>query len=350
MLGLLLVPQISRAQAGSSPAAGSTVGKISAYIVSGDVELTRKGESASHKLVRGEQFEEGSFIRAMPGGNALLVFSNGATMKILENAQMAVTSYKQDSYNEAAEGTFLRLSKDPSKSTTQLDLRNGTLQGEVKQLNTTKGSKFTVDTPAGSAGIRGTVLSITVVRNAAGQVTGIIANCMVGSVAFTPVGNVVVANGAGSVISSGNANVGPEVNVNQGGQMQVNLMVDPATGRVVGGGVTGSNMGANANNDLIQAFNDAVNAAKVVAGVPITPPATVVPSTQTVTVTDSSGNTQSTSTTNAITVIPPAAPLPPIATPGVTTTPNAGGGTTTTTTTTAAPVNTNPANASADGT
>ena len=284
----------------------------------------------------------------MPGGNALLVFSNGTTMKITENTQMAVTQYKQNSYDEKTEGTFLRLNKDPSKSTTQLDLRNGTLQGEVKQINTTAGSKFVVDTPAGSAGIRGTILSITVIRDPQGHVTGIIANCMVGNVSFTPSAVVTVTNTNGQVIKGANGN--PDVGITTGGQMQVTLTVDPVTGQVNGGGVTGGNLGANATNDLIAALNDTVNAAKTLTGQDIAPPQTVVPGSVTTTIDLGGGNTQTiTTSTNTITVLPPTANVPTISTSN-TSTIVAGTISITTTSTTGTPVNTNPSNVTADGT
>jgi hypothetical protein len=350
LLGLLLVPQISRAQAAAAsttPAAATTLGKVSAYIVTGDVELINSADKTSRPLKRGDQFTEGNLVKAMPGGGALLVFSNGSTMKITENTQVEVTSYKQEAFDEKTQGTFLRLDKDPSKSTTELDLRNGTLQGEVKQINTNAGSKFTVNTPGGSAGIRGTILSITVIRNAAGQVTGIIATCMVGNVTFTPSPAVTVtgANGA-KVTTVGNVN--PDLNVGTGNQIQMALTVDPTTGKVTGGGVVGANLGANATNDLIAALNETVNTAKTLTGQNITPPQTVQPSQlqATVTVNTGNGNTVSASSTvNAITVVTPTTAQPTIT---QTDSATSGGVTVTVTGTVSAPVNTNPSNVSAD--
>ncbi len=127
-----------------------TAGKITAYIVAGDVQITPKGGAQPHTLIRGEVFTEGTFIRTGPSANALLVFSNGATLKLLENTQVVITAYRQEPFDEQRLGTYLRLSQDPSKSTLQLDLRAGIIQGEAKQLNTAAGSMVSIDTPNGS--------------------------------------------------------------------------------------------------------------------------------------------------------------------------------------------------------
>jgi hypothetical protein len=169
------------------------------------------------------------------------------------------------------------------------------LQGEVKKLNTGAGSKFTVDTPAGSAGIRGTIIDITIVRNAAGQVTGIIANCVVGNVQFSPAANVAIVsdvNGTSTTVTN--------ANISGGGSMTVNLTVDPTTGIISGGSLTGVNLGANATQALANALNDTVNQALVIAGLPTQPPPSIGTTTNTVTVTGANGQT-STVSTNTVT-------------------------------------------------
>jgi hypothetical protein len=238
--------------------AAMSPGKVQAFIVQGDVQLIAKDGTAA-PLKRGQTFEEGNIVKAGPGSQALLVFSNGATMKVLENCQLSVDEFKQAKFDETAEGTFLRLSKDPSKSTTTLDLRNGTLQGEVKQLNQAAGSKFTVNTPAGSAGIRGTIVSMSVVRNAQGQVVGITCNCIIGNVAFTPSAAVAsgTTGGAGTqTVTNTNVDVG------SGATMAVTLTVDPATGIITGGAITGAGLPTATAQVLANALTETVNQAK----------------------------------------------------------------------------------------
>jgi len=271
-----------------------TNGKVQALIVVGDVQLITKDGTAS-ALKRGQTFEEGASVHANKGGNALLVMSNGATLKVKEDSTLAVTKFQQAKFDEATEGTFLRLNKDPSKSDTDLKLSTGSLQGEVKKLNTDSGSKFTVDTPAGSAGIRGTIIDITIVRDAQGHVTGIVANCIVGNVQFSPAANVAIVsdvNGSSTTVTN--------ANISGGGSMTVNLTVDPVTGVISGGSLSGTNLGANATQALANALNETVNQALVTAGLPTQPPPSIGATTNTVTVTGANGQT-STVSTNTVT-------------------------------------------------
>jgi hypothetical protein len=296
LLSLIATPGLLQAQA-MSP------GKVQAFIVQGDVQLVAKDGTAS-PLARGQQFEEGSVVKAGPNGMALLVFSNGATMKVLQSCQLSIDKFQQASFDEGAEGTFLRLSKDPSKSTTTLDLRNGTLQGEVKQLNQAAGSTFTVNTPAGSAGIRGTIVSISVVRNAAGQIVGITCNCVTGAVAFTPSTSVGAGTGAGTTTTANNTNVS-NVSVGTGASLVVQLTVDPTTGQITGGAISGSAMATATNQALADALVETINTAKTQAGLAAQPPP-VINVTQAPVATDSNGTSAPVTQNTAVTLSPTA--------------------------------------------
>src|SRR5690606_6455820 len=52
------------------------------------------------------------------------------------------------------------MTEEPSVSRTKLNLTRGELVGNVKTLRKEQGSSFTVQTPAGAAGIRGTTFRI----------------------------------------------------------------------------------------------------------------------------------------------------------------------------------------------
>jgi len=120
-----------------------TLGKVQAMIVVGNVTIVSP-DGAVSQLKRGQIFQEGTKIVAAKGGNALLVLSNGATMKVKEGTVMNLIKYRQAPFNEQSEGTFLRLSKDPSRSNVLIELENGSFQGEVKRLNKDAGSTFVV--------------------------------------------------------------------------------------------------------------------------------------------------------------------------------------------------------------
>jgi len=140
------------------------LGLVQAFIVQGNVTMIDENGNAS-PLVRGAPAAtaEGKMFEAGPNSQALLVFSNGATVKLLNNSTVKVTLFRQAPFDEQAEGTFLRLSHDPSRSNTVLDVSSrfrdissaahdfssDIFQGEVKQLNTAAGSTFIVNGPHG---------------------------------------------------------------------------------------------------------------------------------------------------------------------------------------------------------
>ncbi|HTB64087.1 MAG TPA: FecR domain-containing protein [Opitutales bacterium] len=315
LLGLFALPQVSHAQ-------DMTNGKVQAMIVVGNVNLIAK-DGTTTALKRGQSFEEGASVHADKGANALLVLSNGATLKVKENTTLEVTKFQQAKFDEAAEGTYLRLTKDPSKSETTLKLSDGSLQGEVKKLDTADGSKFTVNTPAGSAGIRGTIVDITIVRNAAGQITSIVANCVVGSVNFTPSVSSTISTQGGTTTTVNNQNA---LGIGTNGQIAINLTVDPLTGQITGGAITGASVNVATSQGMANDLAAIVNEANTLQGNAQQPPVSVPATTAPVTLMDSGGNVITTATLGTAT----------------NTTPTPNGGTTTTTN----PTITNPQNAS----
>jgi formylglycine-generating enzyme required for sulfatase activity len=140
------------APAAPAPVSGNrplSPGHVQAFIVQGDVQLIDEAGQAT-PLERGHVFEEGSTIKVGADGQTLVVFSNGVTLKILENSTLKVTLFRQAPFNQEAEGTFLRLSRDPSRSNTILELKAGHIQGEVKRLNQVMDSTFIINTPKGT--------------------------------------------------------------------------------------------------------------------------------------------------------------------------------------------------------
>jgi hypothetical protein len=123
-------------------------GKVQAVIVVGDVQLIG-ADGHANALSHGDTFEEGNTVLANKGGNAILVFSNGATLKVKEDTLMTVAKFRQAPYDQAAEGTFLQLNRDPSRSNVEIKT-NQEVQGEVKKLDVEAGSTFDITTPKGT--------------------------------------------------------------------------------------------------------------------------------------------------------------------------------------------------------
>ncbi len=250
--------------AGDREIAAMPLGQIQVGLIQGDVELVDAKGATSHALKQGEAFTEGNIVKAMPGASALLVFSNGAVVKIFENSQLAVLCFRQDAFDGKREGSFLGLNKEPSKSITELDVREGTILGQVNRLDFANMSRFSVNTPAGSARADGTVFSATIFRNHAGQVTAVIFNSLYGNAIFHPVDAVTAI----LETLADRAWVALDVNISTGWQMQVNLTVDPVAGTVVGGGASCANIGRNAAIAIISSLYESINAARQLNDLP----------------------------------------------------------------------------------
>jgi len=268
----------------------STVGQIKAFIVQGDVQ-SRVGRLGTLTPVsRGDLIPVGTTIETGADGSALIVFSNGSAMQIKPNSRVQVEAYSQTAFDEkGGDNTFLRLQGDPSKSTTQLKINKGTLVGQVKKLDLDADSSFTVDTPAGSAGIRGTIPSFTVTTDAAGNPTGVVMSCSEGSITFKPT----PLAGVPAALQQG------PVQIDAGGQAEITITntVNAQTGAVMISSITiaGTTYTGAEAQAVIDSLYAAINAVIVAQGgtpvaVPVAAPASP-PNTTNTTTTTKNNNT-----------------------------------------------------------
>lgn len=152
-LALLAFGSISAqaAQLASAKALG-VVGTVTKYTLDG----------GSSPLVAGEILKEGDSISVTALSEAEIVFSNGSTLTVKENTSISFAKMSQDAFGGGQ--TYEQLEADPSKSQVLLELNYGELDGHVKKLQV--GSKFDVQTPIGTAAIRGTTFTIKLTYNA----------------------------------------------------------------------------------------------------------------------------------------------------------------------------------------
>ncbi len=249
----------------ASPSELETKGQVEAVIVVGDVQLIAT-DGTARALNRRDTFEEGNKIVANKDSNALLVFSNGATLHITADTEVELVKYRQAPFDEQANGTFLRLTKDPSRSNIELKLTKGRLQVEVKKLNTAEGSTFDLTTLMGPIHLReGGVFSVTATDQSLNM------ERVVRSMQFTPTVTTTTTNANGTSTTVTNANI------NTAATITVNLSVDPTTGQITGGSMEGTNLRTTASRDLANALNDTVNTALAEAGLPAPPPPSIPP-------------------------------------------------------------------------
>jgi hypothetical protein len=113
-------------------------------------------------LVTGDILKAGDSISVTALSNATFVFSNGSTINVKENTSFLIKEFEQDSFSGSQ--SYEQLEADPSKSQVLLELNYGELDGHVKKLR--NGSKFDIETPIGTAAIRGTKFTVRIVYNA----------------------------------------------------------------------------------------------------------------------------------------------------------------------------------------
>lgn len=142
----------------STWAQGSTAGTIVLSRVQGVVEVTDRATGTRTAAVNGQRISQGYLVTTGREGRVILVFSNGSTVNLGAESILDVETFLQDPFED--ELRVADLTDEPSTSTTTLNLTRGELVGSVKKLNTAGGSSFTVQTPAGAAGIRGTTFRI----------------------------------------------------------------------------------------------------------------------------------------------------------------------------------------------
>ena len=81
------------------------------------------------------------------------LLSNGTLLTLTENTRMKVATFEQEPFEDDGR-KLAELPGEPSQSKVDLELEYGSLVVKTKKLS--KGSNFTINSPLGVAGIRGT--------------------------------------------------------------------------------------------------------------------------------------------------------------------------------------------------
>lgn len=191
--------------------AGRPAGVIKVAKVTGQVTATKEGDTIT--LQAGTEIAQGYVVNTGNESSVVLAFSNGATINLAQDSSLSIDEFLQDPF--ADEVSLSNLTAEPSVSTTKLNLSRGELVGNVKKLNADAGSTFTVQTPVGAAGIRGTTFRIVFRPDGTGRAFFSLT---------TVEGNV--------VLFSGTVNMPSEVSVpdNREVEVLIDVTTDPDTG------------------------------------------------------------------------------------------------------------------------
>lgn len=176
-------------------------------------EVTRISADGKTTLLKaGDRVGETDAIATGRDSLVVLVFMNGSSVKIGADSRLSIDEFKMDPLAEDIRVADLQ--NEPSVSQTSLSLAYGEMIGEVKKLNTS--SNYTIKTPVGAAGIRGTTYRIVFRPTGDGR-------------AFT----FQLSTGEGLVVFEGTTQAGSgRVDVAQDQEVVVTATVNPTTGEV----------------------------------------------------------------------------------------------------------------------
>jgi hypothetical protein len=146
----LIVSGVARA---ADDATAMSVGQIKAESVIGDVNAINHDDKSVTPLHNDDVLAQGFTVKTGEDASIVLVFSNGATVRLAANTELSIDEFVQQPFPDD-ELVLDKLEKEPTKSSTKLRLDHGELVGHVLALRTD--STHIINTPAGAAGIRGT--------------------------------------------------------------------------------------------------------------------------------------------------------------------------------------------------
>ncbi|MDB6169117.1 MAG: hypothetical protein JWM88_1981 [Verrucomicrobia bacterium] len=146
---------------------GQVAGRIVAAKVRGTVTAVNTADNSRRDLKDNDAISEKYVVTTAQNSSVILVFSNGSTINLAQDSTLSIEQFLQDPF--ATSYSMATATSEPSTSTTKLTLSRGELVGNVKHLNAVGGSSFSVNTPVGAAGIRGTTFRIVFRPDSSGK-------------------------------------------------------------------------------------------------------------------------------------------------------------------------------------
>ncbi|MEC8013917.1 MAG: FecR domain-containing protein [Verrucomicrobiota bacterium] len=156
-------------------------------------------EGLTSRVIPGSVLSEGDSLEVMTGGQVTLLLSNGTLLTVEQETKMIIGRFDQVPF-ELGEGEVEDLKEEPSVSNVEIDLEIGSLIVKTKKLS--RNSSFDINSPVGTAGIRGTEFQLGVDPSKGMQL-----DVTESTVAFTPPGGspVPISQGQGLDVSRAGA-------------------------------------------------------------------------------------------------------------------------------------------------
>ena len=154
-------------------------GAVIVVAVEGEVK-SFEPDSSEVKVQLGDVLAEGDRLEVTESSQATLLLSNGTLLTVVEKTKLTIGLFNQEPF-DAASKEVADLENEPSSSQVEIDLDLGSLIVKTKKLS--KSSSFDINSPIGTAGIRGTEFQLGVSPG-----KGIKLDVTESTVAFTPPG------------------------------------------------------------------------------------------------------------------------------------------------------------------
>jgi hypothetical protein len=135
--------------------AQTQLGRIRAARVENEVYKVA-ADGSRLRIKDGAELKQSDTVVTGSGASVVLVFENGASVRVGADSSLAIEEFAIDPLEQEVKVSELKA--EPTKSRTTLNLSYGEMVGDVKKLNTS--SSYSIKTPVGAAGIRGTTFRI----------------------------------------------------------------------------------------------------------------------------------------------------------------------------------------------
>jgi hypothetical protein len=174
----------------------SNQGALILISTEGKVRYLDEKETQQEDIKIGSIIPSSYLVETGGDGKLTGLLSNGTLLTLTENTRMKVATFEQEPFED--DGRKLAdLPGEPSRSKVDIELQYGSLVVKTKKLS--KGSNFTINSPLGAAGIRGTEFQM-----ASNPGQGVQLDVTESTVAYTPPGGgqpIPVSQGGGLSVS-----------------------------------------------------------------------------------------------------------------------------------------------------
>lgn len=219
-LGLALLSFTSIGNAQELNPADMKRGAIIITDVQGKAMITKPGATEGKSASKGQALQQGEKVTTEKNSAVSLAFENGSVIQVESDSSFVVEEFLQAPW-EVSEQALKEMKTEPSNSKLSTYLEYGDVTSGVKKLK--PGSSLTVNTPLGTAGIRGTEFKVGLQRDAKGGSKGLSVAVASGEVAVATKG------GAATSVKGG---FSTSVSVTPGANGQAASISQPTTTQI----------------------------------------------------------------------------------------------------------------------